>query len=339
MKAAVYYGPHDLRIEDVAEPECGNNGIVVRVKACGICGSDLHFYQRGGAKVKPGTIMGHEFSGDVVEVGEAVSGIKAGDRVAGTSLMLCGKCHWCLSGQYALCQDIGMGGFDFPGAYAQYAPVPLAVLGQTVFTLPPGLSYEAGALMEPLGIGIFAAKRAEPVRGDTVVVFGAGMIGLSAVAAFRSAGVARLIVSEIAPKRCRAALSIGADTVIDPGTEDFMLRLLHETAGKGADIAVECTGLRKPFLQAMKILRIDGKLMQVGVFDTAFEFNPVTITTKNLRVIGCLGGDYAASMQLLGTGEIDTNHFISHVFPLSGIREAFETQADTGVSIKVMVKP
>jgi threonine dehydrogenase-like Zn-dependent dehydrogenase len=89
----------------------------------------------------------------------------------------------------------------------------------------------------------------------------------------------------------------------------------------------------------MKILRIDGKLMQVGVFDTAFEFNPVTITTKNLRVIGCLGGDYAASMQLLGTGEIDANQFISHVFPLSGISEAFETQADTGVSIKVMIKP
>jgi len=339
MKAAVYYGPHDIRVEDVAEPEIGSGGIVVKVKACGICGSDLHFYQRGGAKVKPGTIMGHEFSGDVVEVGKDVSAIKVGDRVAGTSLMLCGKCHWCLSGQYALCQDIGMGGFDFPGAYAQYAPVPLAVLGQTVFTLPSELSYEAGALMEPLGIGIFVAKRAEPSSDDIVIIFGAGMIGLSAIAAFRSAGVSRLIVSEIAPKRCRAALSIGADAVINPGIEDFMVRLLHETAGEGADIAVECTGLRKPFLQAMKILRIDGKLMQVGVFDTAFEFNPVTITTKNLRVIGCLGGDYSASMRLLSTGKIDANHFISHVFPLSGIREAFETQADTGVSIKVIIKP
>ena len=339
MKAAVYYGPHDIRIEDVARPEIGSSGIVVSVRACGICGSDLHFYQRGGAKVKPGTIMGHEFSGDVVEVGEAVTGIKVGDRVAGTSLMLCGECHWCRLGQYALCQAIRMGGFDFHGAYAQYAPVPLAVPGQTVFTLPPGLSYQAGALMEPLGIGIFAAKRAEPLRSDTVVVFGAGMIGLSAVAAFRSVGVSRLIVSEISPRRCQAALSIGADAVINPAAEDFMLRLLDETEGRGADIAVECTGLRKPFLQAMKILKIDGKLMQVGVFDTAFEFNPVTITTKNLRVIGCLGGDYSASMQLLGGGKIDVNNFISHVFPLSGIREAFETQADTGVSVKVIVNP
>lgn len=339
MKAAVYYGPHDIRIESVAEPEIGSTGIIVNVKACGICGSDLHFYQRGGAKVKPGTIMGHEFSGDVVEVGKAVSGIKVGDRVAGTSLMLCGKCHWCRSGQYALCQDIRMGGFDFHGAYAQYAPIPLALPGQTVFTLPAGLSYEAGALMEPLGIGMFAAKRAEPLHSDTVIVFGAGMIGLSAVAAFRSAGVSKLIVSEIAPRRCQAALAVGADSTISPGAEDFMPRLLQETAGKGADIAVECTGLRKPFLQALKILRVDGKLMQVGVFDTAFEFNPVTITTKNLRVIGCLGGDYTASMQLLGAGKIDADNFISHVFPLSGIREAFETQADTGLSIKVIIKP
>ncbi len=339
MKAAVYYGPHDMRFEEVNDPEPGDSGVVVRVKACGICGSDLHFYQRGGPKVKPGTIMGHEFSGDVIAVGQAVKDIKIGDRVAGASLMVCGKCPWCKSGQNYLCRDILMGGFDFHGAYAEYAPVPLAIVGQTVFQLPDNLSYEAGALMEPLGIGIFAAERAKPEVTDTVVIFGAGMIGLSALAAFKSAGVSMLIVSELAPKRRQAAMALGADTVIDPGSEDVLARIMQETGGEGADIAVECTGLRKPFLQALRSLRIDGKLMQVGVFDTAFEFNPVTITTRNLRVIGCLGGDYPASMLSLGSGRVKTDSFITHSFPLKDINQAFETQANTGESIKVMLKP
>ncbi len=321
------------------DPEPGDTGVVVRIKACGICGSDLHFYQRGGVKVKPGTIMGHEFSGDVVAVGKAVKDIRVGDRVAGASLMVCGKCAWCKSGQYYLCRDILMGGLDFHGAYAEYATVPLAVPGQTVFQLPDSLSYEAGALIEPLGVGIFAARRAEPAPTDTVVIFGAGMIGLAALAAFKSSGVSMLLVSELAPKRRQAALDIGADIVIDAGSEDVLARIMQGTGGKGADIAVECTGLRKPFLQALRSLRIDGKLMQVGVFDTAFEFNPVTITTRNLRVIGCLGGDYPASLQLLGSGKVRSDSYITHFFPLKDINQAFETQADTGESIKVMLKP
>lgn len=339
MKAALYYGPHDLRIEQTIKPKVEESGIIVRVRACGICGSDLHFYERGGLKVKPGTIMGHEFSGDVVAVGKAVQNIKEGDRVAAASMMVCNDCYWCASGQYSRCQNMKMGGFDFAGAYAEYAPVPLAVLDQTVFKLPANLSYEAGAIAEPLGIGIFVSKRAEPDPSDVVVIFGAGMIGLSSLMAFRAAGVSKIIVSELTTRRRQAAEKLGADVVIDASSADVPLRILQETQGKGADIAVECTGLRKPFLQSMKILRNDGKLMQVGVFDTAFEFNPVTITTKNLHVIGCLGGDYAASMQLLRSGTVRTGDLITHEFPLDNIKDAFETQLKTGESIKVLVKP
>lgn len=232
-----------------------------------------------------------------------------------------------------------MGGFDIPGAYAEYTAVPLAILNQTVFQLPDNVSYEAGALMEPLGVGLYAARRAEPVLNDTIVIFGAGTIGLSVLAAFKTMGIFTLIVSEIAEKRCQAAMTLGANIVIDAGLDDVFLRVLKETDGKGADIAVECVGLRKPFLQAMKVLRIDGKLIQVGVFDKAFEFNPVTITTKNLRIIGCLGGDYLASMDMLRLGKIVTGNFITHEFPLANISEAFETQLQADQSIKVMIQP
>lgn len=339
MKAALFYGPHDFRVEEVEKPGAGGYGAVVRVRACGICGSDLHFYERGGAKVKPGTIMGHEFSGDVTEVGKFVKDIKVGDRVAAASLIVCQECYWCKSGHFSRCQNLQMGGFDFHGAYAEYAPVPLAVLDQTVFKIPDGLRYEAGAIMEPLGVGAYSAIRAEAAPGDIVVIFGAGMIGLSAVAAFRAMGVGKIIVSEMSPKRLQTAKAIGADIIIDADTENVPLRISQETNGRGADIAVECTGLRKPFLQAMGVLRIDGKLMQVGVFDKAFEFNPVTITGKNLRVIGCLGGDYAAALKLLTSGKIDASNFITHEFPLEKITEAFNKQLDSNESIKVLIKP
>ena len=339
MKAALFYGPHDFRVEDVDKPVAGDFGVVVRVRACGICGSDLHFYERGGVRVKPGTIMGHEFSGDVTEVGKFVKDIKVGDRVAAASLIVCQECYWCKSGHFSRCQNLQMGGFDFHGAYAEYAPVPLAVLDQTVFKIPDNLSYEAGAIMEPLGVGAYSAIRAEATPGDIVVIFGAGMIGLSTLAAFRAMGVGKIIVSEMSPKRLQTAKAIGADIIIDAGAENVPLRISQETNGRGADIAVECTGLRKPFLQAMGVLRIDGKLMQVGVFDKAFEFNPVTITGKNLRVIGCLGGDYAAALKLLTSGKIDASNFITHEFPLEKITEAFNKQLDSNESIKVLIKP
>jgi 2-desacetyl-2-hydroxyethyl bacteriochlorophyllide A dehydrogenase len=339
MKAALFYGPHDFRVEDVEKPTAGDYGIVVRVRACGICGSDLHFYERGGARVKPGTIMGHEFSGDVTEVGKSVRDIKVGDRVCAASLIVCQVCYWCKAGQFSRCQNLQMGGFDFQGAYAEYAIVPLAILDQTVFRIPDSVSYEAGAIMEPLGVGAYSVIRAEAVPDDVVVIFGAGMIGLSTLAVLRARGVGKIIVSEMSPKRLQAARTLCADVIIDAGTENVPLRISQETEGRGVDIAVECTGLRKPFLQAMGALRIDGKLMQVGVFDKAFEFNPVTITGKNLRVIGCLGGDYAVALELLTSGKIDARNFITHEFPLDKITEAFNKQLDSNESIKVLVKP
>ncbi|MBN1376483.1 MAG: alcohol dehydrogenase catalytic domain-containing protein [Dehalococcoidia bacterium] len=338
MKAAVFYGPHDFRVEEADEPKAGDYGIVVRVKVCGICGSDLHYYERGGPLAKPGRIMGHEFSGDVVEVGKQVKYIKVGDRVSAASIIVCQECYWCKAGQYSRCQNLKMGGFDFHGAYAEYASVPLAILDQTVFKLPDYISYEAGAVMEPLSVGAYSAGRAEPAAKDIVVIFGAGMIGLASLAASRAMGVAQIIVSDMSKKRLQTAREIGADIVIDAGSENVLQRVAQITDGRGADIAVECVGLRRPFLQALNVLRIDGKLMQVGVFDTPFEFNPVTITGKNLRVIGCLGGDYLTAMDLLKSGKVDAGKFITHEFPLKDIDAAFQKQLDSNESVKVLVR-
>jgi threonine dehydrogenase-like Zn-dependent dehydrogenase len=339
MKAALFYGPHDFRVEEVDKPKAGDYGIIIRVRACGICGSDVHYYVRGGPLVKPGGIMGHEFSGDVVEVGKLVKDIIVGDRVAAASIIVCQECYWCKSGQHARCQNLKMGGFDFHGAYAEYANVPLAILDQTVFKLPDNLSYEAGAIIEPLSVGAYSVGRAEPSAGDIVIIFGAGMIGLASLAAMKARGVSKIIVSEMSKKRLDSARDIGADIIIDAGSENVLQRVGQITGGRGVDIAMECVGLRRPFLQALGALRIDGKLIQVGIFDTAFEFNPVTITGKNLRIIGCLGGDYLAAMELLKSGKVDAGKFITHEYPLSEITQAFNKQLDSNESIKVIVKP
>ena len=339
MKACVYHGPHDLRVEQAPDPEVADNGIVLEVKACGICGSDLHYYHSGGQFLKPGSIMGHEFSGNVVAVGRSVGGVNVGDRVTAASCFPCGACARCRAGQPAFCSQLRMVGFDVPGAYAEYVAVPDAVVGQTIFHLPDGMSYSTGALMEPFSVSVNAAKRADPDPGDTVVVFGAGIIGLSAILAFRAEGCGRVIVVDLSRRRLEAARGMGADVVIDAGTEDVPRRVGEETGGMGVDIAVECTGVRRPFLQSMRVLRFDGKLVQVGVFSAAFEFNPVTITDKSLRIIGCMGGDCPGSMELLRTGAVDTVSLVTHTFPLERVAEAFETQSDANGSIKVMIEP
>jgi threonine dehydrogenase-like Zn-dependent dehydrogenase len=339
MKACVYHGPHDLRVEQVPDPQVADNGIVVKVKACGICGSDLHYYHSGGQFLKPGAIMGHEFSGDVVAVGRSVSGVNVGDRVTAASCLSCGRCVRCKAGQPAFCSQLQMVGFGISGACAEYVAIPDAAPGSTVFTLPDEMSYEKGALMEPFSVGVNAAQRAGLTPGDTVVVFGAGVIGLSAVMALKAMGCGRLIVTDLSHRRLDAARRVGADVVIDAGAEDVPRRIGEETEGMGVDIAVECTGVRRPFLQAMRVLRVDGALVQVGVFSAAFEFNPVTITDKSLRIIGCMGGDCAASMDLLRTGAVNAEDLVTHTFPLERIVEAFDVQSDAQQSIKVMVQP
>ncbi len=339
MKAAVYYGPNDTRIQEVDKPVCTPNGIIIRVRACGICGSDLHFYRLGGKRIHPGMIMGHEFSGEVVETGKSVQNLNKGDRVAAICYQPCFNCSACRNGRYEKCPNQLSGGIDIPGAYAEYVSVPLAIPGKTVFKLSDRTSYEEGALIEPFGVGFLGAERANPTRSDVVAIFGAGIIGLACLVAFKLKGVSKIIVSEMSRRRLVAAEKLGADVLIDASVEDTAGRIMEETDGNGLDIAVECTGLRKPFFTCLKTLRIDGLLLQVGVFTEAFSFNPVTLTDKCLTINGFTGGDYAASSSAVNNGIIDFKSLITHSFPLDEINDAFDMQFRTDQAIKVVVKP
>ena len=224
MKAARYYGIRDLRIEDVNKPELSPNGVVIKVKAAGICGSDLHPYKAGGllesGEAEPGLIMGHEFAGDVVEVGPNVSGIKVGDRVTAHSVLRCGECDWCRKGQYNRCVNMSILGFHAPGAFAEYISIPLAVPNETVFILPDTFSYQDGALIEPLSTGANVALRAQPRKEDVAVVLGAGIIGLTTMQSLKALGAGKVIITDISEKRLEVAKATGADMVINAKKED-----------------------------------------------------------------------------------------------------------------------
>lgn len=349
MKAAIYYGPGDIRVENVSDPELEADGIVIRVKASGICGSDIHPY-RVGELIEPGLIMGHEFSGDVIEVGASVVGIKKGDRVTAASVQPCGRCHWCQRKQTHRCSNMEVLGVHKHGAFAEYVSIPLALVNQTVFLLPDEISYEDGATVEPLSVGEHIVRRAEPAAEDTVVILGVGMIGQCALQVFKAIGVAKVIVSEVGKKRLEVAKAMGADVVINATEEDPIQRVREATAGIGADIVVECAGAPVTFQQAIEMvrgglqqafetIRPDGKIMLTGIYEQPIQWMPNSVIRKSVRMIACYSGSFTEAIGLLKTGKVNTRPLVTHEYPLDKTKEAFEAQLWADESIKVLIKP
>ncbi len=336
MKAAVMRGANDIRVENCADPVIEPDGIIIKVKACGICGSDLHVYKQEG---KEGTIFGHEFSGDVAEVGNRVKDILPGERVTAVGFRPCGQCFWCLQGKSYRCSDMALVGYQLPGAMAEYVLIPSAALGRNVFKLPDALTYWDGATVEPLSISLYAVKRAQTRENDTAVVLGAGIIGLCAVQVLKAMGVARVLVSGRRVSRLEAAKACGADLVVDAAAEDVLPAVLKATSGMGADLVIECAGTQVTFEQAVEMVHGGGKIMLVGVYEKPLIWDPLKVISKNLTLVGCLGGNFPGAIELLQNGQVNTRPLVTHSFPLDRAQEAFQTQLKDRQAIKVMIEP
>ena len=336
MKAAVLHGPCEIRTENVANPVLEDHGIIIKVEACGICGSDLHVYKQDG---KEGTIFGHEFSGIVAEVGANVTGIKPGERVTAVGFRPCGKCFWCKQGKSYRCSDMALLGYQFPGAMAEYVAIPFASPGRNVFRLPEELTFEDGASVEPLSISFFSVKRAQPGEKDTAVVLGAGVIGLNAIQVLKAMGVPRVLATGRRLSRLEAAKACGADVVVDAFKDDVLRAIMEATSGMGVDIVVECAGTQETFDQSIEMTRGGGKVILVGVYEQPLTWDPLKAMAKNLTLIGCLGGNFPASIELLRNGKVNSRPFITHRFPLDRAAEAFQVQLRGQDAIKVMITP
>jgi threonine dehydrogenase-like Zn-dependent dehydrogenase len=335
MKAAVMRGARNIRTETVPDPILEPHGVIIKVKACGVCGSDLHVYKRD----EQGTIFGHEFSGDVVEVGSQVKDIAAGMRVTAVGFKPCGQCFWCSQGKGHRCSDMALLGYKFPGAMAEYVHIPFAFLGRTVFPLPGELTYEDAASVEPLSISYFSVNRAQPRENETFAVLGLGVIGLYAIQVLKSMGVSKIVASGRRPARLEAAGICGADIVIDAANGDVVGAAMAATDKMGVNTVIECAGMQATFDQAVAMARGGGKIMLVGVYEQPLTWDPLPVIAKNLSLIGCLGGNFPACIELLRSGKVDAKPLITHRFPLDHAAEAFRTQLQDPGAIKVLITP
>ena len=274
MKAAVFHGPRDIRLEDVREPEVRPGSVKVKVDWCGICGTDLHEYLAGPIFVPPvgsphpitgetlPLTLGHEFAGEVVEVGDGSAVVATGDRVAIEPVFRCGECAACLRGATNLCEKLGfyglMGG---GGGMCEFAVVP----SYMIHKLPEGLTSEQGALVEPIAVGLRAVRRAGFREGQSALVFGAGPIGAVTVQCLKAMGAGQIMVAEVAEARKKKAMQIGADWVIDPTEEDVVEGVREMTDGEGAEHSFDCAGIQQTLQTALQATRKGGNVTIVSI--------------------------------------------------------------------------
>ncbi|HBP63237.1 MAG TPA: butanediol dehydrogenase [Desulfosporosinus sp.] len=351
MKAAVWYARKDVRVVDVPEPPTPGEGWVkVKVKWCGICGSDLHEYLAGPIFIPVTTpdaltgsqapiILGHEFSGDVVEIGPGVTNVQVGDRVAPDACQVCWECYYCKRMNYSMCEKLAFTGLMTDGAFAEYVNVP----AYTMYKIPDDMSYEAAAVIEPIAVGIHAVRQAPVMEGDIVVVLGAGTIGLATLQAAKAAGASKVYVIEMAKARKEFALNMGATAVFDPSEVDVIAKIKELTDGLGADITFECIGNHKTAPLAIQLARKSGKIVMVGIFERESTFNFFEVTATEKHIIGSLAynGEFKTAIDLMNDGRIKAEPMITGKIKLEDIIEkGFDELVNhKEENIKILVSP
>ncbi|MCC6442294.1 MAG: zinc-dependent alcohol dehydrogenase family protein [Armatimonadetes bacterium] len=338
MKAAIFEAARTLAVRtDRPVPEIGPEDILVRVHTCGVCGTDMHIFE-GEFRVKFPVVAGHEFSGEVVEVGPEVpkaSGLKVGDKVAMDPNIPCGHCRYCRKGKTQFCENLLSLGVMIDGGFEEFARVPF----RQAYRLPERLSLEEGAFVEPLACCVHGIDRAAIQPGEDVVILGAGPIGLMQLQLARLAGAGRVWVSEPQTARRQLALSLGADDAFDPTAGDLRERILALT-GVGADLAIECAGLPQTAEQAMGLVCRGGKAMLFGVAHEAAKafFRPYEVFLNELTVFGSFINPFTHSraLDMLASGRVKVRLLISHRLPIERLEEALALSRSEG-SLKVMV--
>lgn len=343
MKAARMYGARDIRIEEMPVPEPGPGEVLLRVKAVGICGSDLHYFKEGGigdaAIVEP-MIPGHEFAAQVAALGPGVSGLEIGQAVAVDPARSCGHCEFCREGNPNLCPKVAFAGSPgVDGAMREYMTYPAS----HCHPLPAGLSFDDGAVLEPLGVGIHATDLGKPRPGQSVAILGCGPIGLLNLQVARAAGASKIYASEILDYRLDVAMESGATQGFNPKREDVVAGILKATGGRGVDVVFECAGVQETVEEAVRIAKPGGTVVLVGIpSEDRTTFTASTARRKGLtiKMVRRMREVYPRAIALVQAGQVKTRSVVTHHFPLERVVEAMELlerYAD-GV-IKVIVEP
>lgn len=348
MKAARWHGVKDIRVENIEEPVVTPGTVKIAVEWTGICGSDLHEYVAGPIFVpvdephyvsqdKAPIVMGHEFSGKVVEIGEGVTKVKVGDPVVVEPILSCGECNACKKGKYNLCIHLGFHGLSGGGGgFSEYTLVD----EHMVHKMPEGLSFEQGALVEPAAVALHSVRMSKLKAGDTAVVYGTGPIGLLLIEALKVAGASEIYAVEISEERAAKAKELGAKEVINPTKIDPVERLQELTDG-GVDVAFEVTGVSSVLQQCIDSTTFEGETIVVSIWESDASFHPNTIVLQERTVKGIIAyrDIYPAVMQLMNQGYFKAEDLVTKRITLDEVvTEGFDALVKERNQIKILVK-
>lgn len=352
MKAALWYAKKDIRVEEVDEPKVTKGNIKIKVKWCGICGSDLHEYLGGPIFIPVGqphplsgniapVVLGHEFSGEVVEVGEGVTKFQIGDRVIVEPIVACGECPACREGKYNLCSYLGFHGLcGSGGGLAEYTVFP----EEYVHKMPEEMTYEQGALVEPMAVALHSIRIANFKTGDTAIVLGSGPIGLATIECLKAAGAKLVVVLQRKSIRQEYAKRAGADVVLDPNEVDIAMEVKKLTGGTGVDVAFETTGAKIGFDIGIDSLKYEGTMVITSIWEDEINFNPNVLVFSEKKIVGTLAyrHEFPATIAQMSDGRIKAEGYITKKIALEDIvEEGFGalTGPEKKKHVKILVTP
>lgn len=337
MKAVRFYGPKDIRVENIEVREVAAGEVKVEVEWCGICGSDIHEYLMGPLVIAETPItIGHEISGKVLETGEGVTHLKNGDKVVIEPLISCGGCTNCKRGFYNLCDTFGLIGFHQDGGFAEQ----VVVNAERVHKIPDDMSLEIGALVEPLAVVHHAVRQSQFKTGDSVAVFGAGPIGLLLTSMLKTSGASKIFVIEVSEARRKQAEKLGATRTIDPLNEDAVSIILEDTGG--VDVAYEVAGVQATFDGALASIRARGEVMIIALWEKPLTYNPIgqLLKEKRINTTMCYNNDFPPVIQMLSNKMLNLEGIITKKIYIDDIKEeGFETYLRDNTNYKILVTP
>jgi L-iditol 2-dehydrogenase len=338
MKAAIYHSLDDVRIEDIPKPNIESDEILVQMKACGVCGSDLmEWYLEKRAPL----VLGHEPAGVVAKVGGRVESFKEGDRVFAHHHVGCLTCHYCRHGAFTMCQKFSKTHLE-PGGFAEYFKVPADNLQVDTLKIPDEVSFEEATLIEPVACGVRAIKKCEIQYGDTVAIVGAGPAGVISTALARLSGAGQIVIGDVIDFRLKAALKFGADLIVNVRDENFVDRVKSVTNGRGADVVVVTAPSIKAYASAFDACRKGGTVCVFAPtsLGQTIPISPHRLFFEEIRIVPSYSTSHLetrTALELIQSGRVDAKGLITHRFPLDHAAEAFQTAAKNKECLKVVV--
>ncbi|HSV30599.1 MAG TPA: zinc-dependent alcohol dehydrogenase family protein [Atribacteraceae bacterium] len=334
MRACIFTGKDQWTIGEVDVPIPASDEVLIQVKAAGFCGTDLHILKGEYFSSFP-IVTGHEFSGEVADVGKEVVGFQPGDRVAADPNIFCDRCYYCKINKHIHCENLRVVGVTQGGAFAEYVAVP----EKAVYHLPDSTSYREGAMAEPLACVVYGVQRAKPRPGSKILIFGAGPIGLLMLALLRMSGAAQAVAVDISRAKLAMAAELGAETVVADGSEEETLRQL---SSRGYDLVVDATGLPAVMERALPLVEPDGTFLVFGVapIGASMRLEPYDIFRRDLRIIGsfALNKTMQYSLNLLAENRIPVGRYISASYSLEHFGEAFREVTENPDHLKVQIE-